>query len=96
MSHCPSEWAFLKERKVPSERQEKEERGSAPAKQDAQGNREAQAQDLAALQRLASALRDDRRQAEAALQQASYAAVAAAQTAISLGRAAQDVRSKSE
>ena len=65
---------------------------------DLQGEREAQAQDLEALQRLADALDDDWRRAEVALRRADYAeaisdypaAIEAAQMAIDLARAAQD------
>jgi predicted ATPase/DNA-binding SARP family transcriptional activator len=63
------------------------------------GEREAQVQDLRALEALAEVLDDDRRRAEVALCQASYAeftgdfpmTIAAAQAAIDLGQAAQDV-----
>jgi predicted ATPase len=66
---------------------------------DVQGEREAQAQDLAALGELAELLDDDRRRAEVALRQARYAEVicdysastTAAQTAVRLAQAAQDV-----
>jgi len=69
---------------------------------DLQGAREAQRRDLAALKRLAEALDDARRQAEVALRQANYnevtgdypAAIAAAQAAIDLARAAGDVESE--
>jgi tetratricopeptide (TPR) repeat protein len=64
-----------------------------------QGAREAQIQDLAALEKLAETLADDRRRAEVALRRANYgeatsdfpATIAAAQTAIRLGQAIQDV-----
>jgi len=65
---------------------------------DLQGVREAQTQDLAALEALAAALGDDERRAEVALRQAHYgmqtsdypAAIAAAQEAIGLARGAGD------
>ena len=66
------------------------------------GNREAQAQDLTALEALAEALDQDRRRAEVALRRGSYAgatcdypaALAAAQTAVRLSRATQDSKSE--
>jgi adenylate cyclase len=66
---------------------------------DVQGERMAQAQDLAALGELAEMLDDDRRRAEVSLRQAKYAEVTcdypasatAAQTAVRLAQAAQDV-----
>jgi len=65
-----------------------------------QGEREAQRQDLAALEGLAEALTDDRRQARVALRQAHYAEATgdyaasseAAQTATRLAQTAQDVQ----
>ncbi len=65
---------------------------------DLQGKREAQKQDLTALESLAETLNDDRRRAEVALRRAKYArmigdfpaAVAAAQMAIRLAQMAQD------
>ena len=69
---------------------------------DLQGERELQANDLAALQELAQILGDDRKRAELALLQAAYAcltsnypaAVAAAQEAIRLAQAVQDTGSQ--
>jgi tetratricopeptide (TPR) repeat protein len=69
-----------------------------------QGAREAQTQDLAALQALSEALGDDQRRAEVALRQASYAeatgnypaAMAAAQAAIALAQATQDICGEAE
>jgi tetratricopeptide (TPR) repeat protein len=66
------------------------------------GDREAQARDLAELQRLANALHDKGRQAESALRQARYAlatsnhpgAITAAQAAIQLAREAGDPRAE--
>jgi predicted ATPase len=63
-----------------------------------QGAREAQREDLAALEKLARVLGDDRRRAEVALRQADYAeatadyptAIAAARAAIHLGQTTQD------
>jgi adenylate cyclase len=67
-----------------------------------QGERELQAQDMAALQELAQILGDGRKRAEVALRQAAYAdatsnypaAVAAAQEAIRLAQAVQDTGSQ--
>lgn len=67
-----------------------------------QGEREAQKQDLAALQELAEALADDRRRAEVGLRQANYAevtgdfpaAIAASRAAIDLTQATQDASSE--
>jgi len=67
---------------------------------DVQGAREAQRRDLSSLEALANALQDDRRRGEVALRDAWYAiqtsnhspAVAAAERAINLGRALQDVK----
>jgi predicted ATPase len=67
-----------------------------------QGERQLQANDLAALQELAQILGDDRKRAEVALRQAAYAdatsdypaAVAAAQEAIRLAQAVQDPSSQ--
>jgi tetratricopeptide (TPR) repeat protein len=69
---------------------------------DLQGTREAQAQDLAALQELAETLNDDRKRAEVALRRANYvgvtgdfpAAIAAVQVAIRLAQGAGDVPSE--
>ena len=69
---------------------------------DVQGTREAQAQDLATLMELAETLADDQRQAEVAVRQANYAEATsdypatgvAAQMAIRLGQAAQDITSE--
>jgi adenylate cyclase len=66
------------------------------------GDREAQAQDLTALEELAEALDDDQRRAEAALRRGVYAletcgwpaALAAAQTAVRLSQATQDSSSE--
>jgi adenylate cyclase len=66
------------------------------------GDREAQAQDLAALDVLAEALDDDQRRAEAALRRGVYAletcdwpaALTAAQTAVRLSQATQDASSE--
>ncbi len=68
-----------------------------------QGAREAQRQDLEALEQLANALDDDRRRGEVALEQTVYstaigdypAAVATAQRAVRLGQDAQDVLTES-
>lgn len=67
---------------------------------DLQGAREAESQDLEALERLANALDDDGRRGETALRRSRHAevmgdypaSIAAAQTAIDLARAAQDVK----
>jgi tetratricopeptide (TPR) repeat protein len=64
---------------------------------DVQGRRETQAEDLAALRRLANALKDDRRRTEVALRQANYAevtsdyptSIAAAQAAIRFAQTSQ-------
>jgi class 3 adenylate cyclase/tetratricopeptide (TPR) repeat protein len=69
---------------------------------DLQGAREAQRQDLAALQSLAGALRDDRRRVEVTLRRASYAhltsdypeTVALAEEAVRLARALADASSE--
>jgi len=69
---------------------------------DLQGAREAQSQALAALEGLAEALNDDRQRARIALRQTHYAeatgdypaAIAAAQAAIRLAQAGQDVSSE--
>jgi tetratricopeptide (TPR) repeat protein len=69
---------------------------------DLQGEREAQRQDLAALEGLAETLDDDRRRAEVALRQADYAevtgdypeAITMTQAAVRLGQVAQDVESE--
>jgi tetratricopeptide (TPR) repeat protein len=64
-----------------------------------QGTRESQSQDLQALEKLADVLDDDERRGEVALRQADYAgvtgdvpaAITAAQEAVRLGQAVQDV-----
>jgi tetratricopeptide (TPR) repeat protein len=69
---------------------------------DRQGEREAQAQDLTALERLAEAIDEDQRRTEVALRRAHYAettgaypvAIAAAQDAISLAQTLHDVSSQ--
>ena len=69
---------------------------------DLQGERQAQKLDLAALESLAGDLNDDRRRVEVALRQAHYAetigdyptTIAAAQAAIDLARAVQDMKSE--
>jgi DNA-binding SARP family transcriptional activator len=71
---------------------------------DLHGEREAQAQDLAVLARLAQQLGDSRRQGQVALRQAHYAdrtgdypaAITAAETAIRLARSAHDLPGEAE
>jgi class 3 adenylate cyclase/tetratricopeptide (TPR) repeat protein len=71
---------------------------------DLQGARDAQTQDLAALEELADALNDDRKRAEVAIRQANYAgvtgdypaAIVAAEAGIGLAQVAQDVSSEAK